>query len=218
MEKGTPSATSADSAVPVELKVDAFHLTDERFALLCRENPELRLELTAQRELLILPPTGSKTGLRNGRLTLRLATWAETDGTGLVFDSSTGFTLPNGAKRSPDASWLRRDRWDALTEAQQNGFAAGVPRLRGRITLAARPAVRPARKNAGIRGERHTARLADRPPGTARARLPRQPRRRDSGGPGIARRRGRASPIHPARQRIVVGAARRSSPQAPAEP
>lgn len=127
MEKITPSTAWADPSVPVKLKVDAFHLTDERFALLCRENPDLRLELTAQRELLILPPTGSKTGLRNSRLTHRLATWAETDRTGLVFDSSTGFTLPNGAKRSPDASWLRRERWDALTEAQQNGFAPVCP-------------------------------------------------------------------------------------------
>lgn len=127
MEKTTLFTAGADPSVPVKLKVDAFHLTDERFALLCRENPELRLELSAQRELLILPPTGSKTGLRNSRLTFRLATWAETDRTGLVFDSSTGFTLPNGAKRSPDASWLRRERWDALTEAQQNGFAPVCP-------------------------------------------------------------------------------------------
>lgn len=127
MEKITPSTAWADPSVPVKLKVNAFHLTDERFALLCRENPELRLELTAQRELLIMPPTGSKTGLRNSRLTLRLATWAEADGTGLVFDSSTGFTLPNGAKRSPDASWLRRDRWEALTDTQQNGFAPVCP-------------------------------------------------------------------------------------------
>ena len=127
MEKITPSTAWGDPSVPVKLKVDAFHLTDEGFALLCCENPELRLELSAQRELLILPPTGSKTGLRNSRLTFRLATWAETDRTGLVFDSSTGFTLPNGAKRSPDASWLRRERWDALTEAQQNGFAPVCP-------------------------------------------------------------------------------------------
>lgn len=127
MEKTTPSTAWGNPSVPVKLKVDAFHLTDERFALLCRENPDLRLELTAQRELLIMPPTGSKTGLRNSRLTHRLATWAEADGTGFVFDSSTGFTLPNGAKRSPDASWLRRQRWDALTEAQQNGFAPVCP-------------------------------------------------------------------------------------------
>lgn len=127
MEKITPSTAWADPSAPVKLKVNAFRLTDERFALLCRENPELRLELTAQRELLIMPPTGSKTGLRNSRLTLRLATWAEADGTGLVFDSSTGFTLPNGAKRSPDASWLRRDRWEALTDTQQNGFAPVCP-------------------------------------------------------------------------------------------
>ncbi|MFH1266206.1 MAG: Uma2 family endonuclease, partial [Planctomycetota bacterium] len=60
-------------------------------------------------------------------LNQRLANWAEQDGTGLSFDSSTGFSLPNGAKRSPDASWLRRERWDALTEREQEGFAPLCP-------------------------------------------------------------------------------------------
>ena len=76
---------------------------------------------------MIMPPTGTKTGWRNSRITQRLANWAETDGTGLVFDSSTGFTLPSGAKRSPDSSWVRRERWDALTEAQQDSFAPVCP-------------------------------------------------------------------------------------------
>ena len=98
----------AEYSIPMKINVQAVRLTDEQFALLCQENPELRLELTAQHELVIMPPTGSKTGLRNSKLTQRLANWAETDGTGLIFDSSTGFMLPNGAKRSPDGSWLRR--------------------------------------------------------------------------------------------------------------
>ena len=120
-------ATWVEYSIPVKLKVQAAKLTDEQFALLCQENPELRLELTAQHELMIMPPTGSKTGWRNSRITQRLANWAETDGTGLVFDSSTGFTLPNGAKFSPDSSWVRRERWDALTEAQQDSFAPLCP-------------------------------------------------------------------------------------------
>ena len=117
----------AEYSIPVKINVQAVQLTDEQFMLLCRENPDLRLELTAQHELVIMPPTGAKTGWRNSKLTQRLANWAETDGTGLVFDSSTGFRLPNGAKRSPDGSWLRRARWEALPEAQQNGFAPLCP-------------------------------------------------------------------------------------------
>ena len=117
----------AEYSIPVKINVRAVQLTDEQFVLLCQENPELRLELTAQHELVIMPPTGSKTGWRNSRITQRLANWAETDGTGLVFDSSTEFMLPNGAKRSPDVSWLRRVRWEALTELQQNGFAPLCP-------------------------------------------------------------------------------------------
>ena len=101
----------------MKLKVPAAKLTDEQFALLCQENPELWLELTAQHELMIMPPTGSKTGWRNSKLRYHLVAWAEPDGTGLVFDSSTGFTPPNGAKRSLDSS-VRRERWEALTEAQ----------------------------------------------------------------------------------------------------
>ena len=117
----------AEYSIPVKINVQAVQLTDEQFVLLCQENPELRLELTAQHELVIMPPTGSKTGWRNSKLTQRLANWAETDRTGLVFDSSTGFILPNGAKRSPDGSWVRRARWEALTETQQNGFAPLCP-------------------------------------------------------------------------------------------
>lgn len=97
-------ATWAEYSIPVKLKVQAAKLTDEQLALLCQENLELRLELTSQHELMIMPPKGSKTGWRNSRITQRLANWAETVGTGLIFDFSTGFTLPNGDERSPDSS------------------------------------------------------------------------------------------------------------------
>jgi Uma2 family endonuclease len=109
------------------LNLQSVELSDEQFYRLCGDNPELRIELTAQKELIIMSPTGSKTGWRGGRIFQRLANWAEADGTGLAFDSSTGFTLPNGAKRSPDAAWVRRERWDALTEEQQDEFAPLCP-------------------------------------------------------------------------------------------
>jgi Uma2 family endonuclease len=104
-----------------------MRLTPEQFVLLCQENDNLRFELTAQQELIIMPPTGSETGQRSGKVFLRVGNWAEADGTGIVFDSSTGFTLPNGAIRSPDASWIKRERWDALTKEQQVGFAPICP-------------------------------------------------------------------------------------------
>ncbi|MGH2544342.1 MAG: Uma2 family endonuclease [Ardenticatenaceae bacterium] len=112
---------------PLRLDVESVGLTDEQFYRLCQDNPELRIELTANRELVIMSPTGSKTRWRNSRLNQRLANWAEQDGTGLSFDSSTGFTLPNGAKRSPDASWVRRAIWEALSEEEQEGFAPLCP-------------------------------------------------------------------------------------------
>ncbi len=118
---------TAELSVPFKLNVQATRLTEEQFTRLCQENPELRIELTAQQELVIMPPTGSETGRRNSTLTQRLANWAETDGTGIVFDSSTLFTLPNGAKRSPDASWVRKERWNALTKDQREGFAPLCP-------------------------------------------------------------------------------------------
>ena len=124
---------------PMKLSVRALKLTDEQFAQLCRENPELRLELTAKRELVIMPPTGSETGLRNGRITYLLVAWADKDGTGISFDSSTGFTLSNGAIRSPDASWIQREKWEALTKDQREGFAPLCPdfviELRSRTDL-----------------------------------------------------------------------------------
>lgn len=71
--------------------------------------------------------SGSKTGWRKSKINQRLANWAEEDGTGVAFDSSTGFTLPDGAKRSPDAAWVRHEVWQALTDEQQEEFATICP-------------------------------------------------------------------------------------------
>jgi Uma2 family endonuclease len=111
----------------MKLSVRAIKLTNEQFAQLCRENPELRLELTAQKELVIMPPTGSETGRCNSRITYLLVAWTDKDGTGVAFDSSTGFTLPNGAIHSPDASWVKREKWEALTKEQREEFAPLCP-------------------------------------------------------------------------------------------
>jgi Uma2 family endonuclease len=121
------SQSAATTELNVKLNVQAIRLTAEQFARLCQGNPELQLELTAQQELVIMSPTGAKTGRRNSRLTRHLDTWAEQDGSGIAFDSSTMFTLPNGAIRSPDASWVRLERWEKLTEDQQEGFAPLCP-------------------------------------------------------------------------------------------
>ncbi|MUL35575.1 Uma2 family endonuclease [Gloeocapsopsis dulcis] len=89
-------------------------LTDEQFYQLCQANPDLKLERTATGEIVMSPPTGWGTGKRNSKLTQRLSNWAENDGTGVTFDSSSGFKLPNGANRSPDAAWVKQERIDAL--------------------------------------------------------------------------------------------------------
>ena len=91
-----------------------IELTDEQFFQLCQNNQDLRIERTAQGELIIMPPTGWGSGNRNGRLTQRLFNWTDANGAGVAFDSSTGYKLPNGANRSPDASWISRERLEVL--------------------------------------------------------------------------------------------------------
>ena len=109
------------------MDLTSLRLTAAEFEQLCRDNPDLRLELTSNGGLIVMPPAGSRTGERNASLTTYLKTWAQKDGTGVAFDSSTGFTLPDSAVLSPDASWVRREKWDALTEEQQEAFAPLCP-------------------------------------------------------------------------------------------
>jgi len=110
------------------LNLDAIvQLTADAFYALCRANPDIKFERTAKGELIVMPPTGGETGSRNSKLNQRLANWAEADGTGITFDSSTGFKLPNGANRSPDAAWILLTRWEALTPEQRRRFPPIAP-------------------------------------------------------------------------------------------
>src|SRR5215813_8062017 len=95
--------------IPEELLGIRQPVTPEQFEQLCSEYDELRLELTSTGELIVMPPTGSLTGKRNIDLTSQLQVWSKKDATGVGFDCNAGFTLPNGAIRSPDASWIKRE-------------------------------------------------------------------------------------------------------------
>jgi Uma2 family endonuclease len=105
-----------------------LYVTQEQFVALAAINRDLQLERTAQGELIVNPPTGWETGERNRSITGQLDRWyEETENLGKAFDSSTGFILPNGANRSPDASWVSKARWDALTTEQKGTFANICP-------------------------------------------------------------------------------------------
>jgi Uma2 family endonuclease len=120
--------TQLDDYIPSELiGLTQGPVTPEQFERLCAKYSEMRLELTSTGELIVMPPTGSQTGVRNANLTIQLGVWARKDGTGVSFDSSSLFALPNNARRSPDASWVRRKKWDLLTSWQKEGFAPICP-------------------------------------------------------------------------------------------
>ena len=120
--------TQADEYIPQEL-IELTHqsVTSEQFEELCIKYDELRLELTSTGELIVMPPASSETGARNANLTYQLMAWTIKNGSGICFGSSAGFTLPNGAIRSPDASWIKRDRWSTLTDRERQGFAPISP-------------------------------------------------------------------------------------------
>lgn len=104
-----------------------IQLTDEQFFQLCQINELIRFERNADGTLLLMPLVGGLTSICNANLTYQLGIWNRDDTLGIAFDSSTGFTLPNGAVRSPDAFWLKRERWDALTQEQKERFAPVCP-------------------------------------------------------------------------------------------
>jgi Uma2 family endonuclease len=104
-----------------------FRFTDDEFERYCAEHADLRIEMDSEGEMIIQLPVVTEGGGRNFHLTGRFYAWVESDSTGVGFDSSTGFTLPNGAKRSPDVSWMRRERWDALPAKQKSRFARICP-------------------------------------------------------------------------------------------
>jgi Uma2 family endonuclease len=114
-------------ASPLVLDFKAIEMTDDQFVQFCADNDDLRIELTAKRELIVMPPTNLETGSENLSLSAQLYNWTRQDGSGIGFDSSSMFTLPNGAVRSLDASWMLRERWVALPLEERRRFSHIVP-------------------------------------------------------------------------------------------
>ncbi len=104
-----------------------FKVTHEQFEQIAVVNRDLRLERTATGELIVMAPTGSETGNRNLDISGQLWLWNRQTKLGIAFDSSSGFKLPNGADRSPDASWVKLERWQTLTPKEREGFAPLCP-------------------------------------------------------------------------------------------
>jgi Uma2 family endonuclease len=118
----------ATEIIPMVLQLQpAIALTEDQFYELCQLNRDFRIERNTMGELVIMPPTGSETDQHNFDIIVQLGIWTKQDGTGVGFGSSGGFTLPNGAVRSPDAAWIKCDRWEAIPAELRKKFAPICP-------------------------------------------------------------------------------------------
>jgi Uma2 family endonuclease len=112
--------------LPVRLRWER-PMTDEELLRFCEANEALRIERDADGEILVMTPSGNRTGRRNAYVIQMLGTWADADGRGYHFDSNTGFTLPDGSMRMPDAAWVEAARWDVLSAEEKDGFSPLCP-------------------------------------------------------------------------------------------
>ncbi|MCC3592614.1 Uma2 family endonuclease [Microcoleus sp. PH2017_28_MFU_U_A] len=102
-------------------------INDDQFYQLCRQNPEVKFERNAQGEITVMSPTGGETGNSNAEINADFVIWNRRTKLGVCFDSSTCFKLPSGANRSPDVSWIKQERWDALTPEEKQKFPPIAP-------------------------------------------------------------------------------------------
>src|SRR6185503_9653842 len=120
--------TEADEYIPADVaRLMQQPVTPEQYEQLVYKHDDLWLELTSSGELILMPPTGLESDRRNFNLILQLGTWAQTDGSGVGFGPAGIFGLPNGARRIPDAAWVKREKWDRLTKDQQKRFGPLCP-------------------------------------------------------------------------------------------
>ena len=126
-EAPAPASEATYLPSPLTLNFRAIEMTDDQLVQFCADNRELRIELTAKKELIIMPPANPTSSQENSSLTAQIYFWTKRDGRGLCFDSSAGFTFPNGAMRSPDASWIARERWESLDAADRRRFSHIAP-------------------------------------------------------------------------------------------
>jgi Uma2 family endonuclease len=120
---------SVETAIsePVLLDFSTVKLTDEQFYLLCVQNPDRKLELTAEGVLIVMAPVGGESGNRESEIDIDLGIWNRRTKLGKTFSSSTIFRLPSGSQRSPDVAWVKLDRWEALTVEQRKKFPPLAP-------------------------------------------------------------------------------------------
>ena len=109
------------------LNIRALEMTEDQLLQLCSDNGDLRIELTANRELIIMPPNGLEGSWQEGELYLQVGNWAKQDGTGRAFGPNAGYTLPNGAVRAPDVSWMPLSRWESVRREDQTKFGHTFP-------------------------------------------------------------------------------------------
>ncbi len=124
----TRAEQATDTTLPIVLRLSpVIEMTEEQFLAFCEINHEARIERSAEGELEIMPPAGMYSSNRNIKVSARLEVWTVRDGTGIAFDSSGGFTLPNGAVRGPDAAWIPKSRLAELTTEDKRGFGHICP-------------------------------------------------------------------------------------------
>jgi Uma2 family endonuclease len=102
-------------------------MSDKEFYDFCQQNELLHLERDENKQILIMPPTSANTGIKNTNLLVELANWNRKKNMGVCFDSSTGFTLPDGSVRSPDVSWITKEKWDQISDSERDEFAHVCP-------------------------------------------------------------------------------------------
>ena len=123
-----PPAIETETGLWLALNIRSLHLTDDQLLRFFRDNDdEYRFEVSAQQELIIMAPSTPKSDHRNAEVTRQLGNWAKQDGAGVFFGSNAMFTLPNGAKRSPDGAWISKARWNRLSEEEKDSLTRIVP-------------------------------------------------------------------------------------------
>ncbi len=116
----------AEMPLPLRFRPET-PMSDEELVRFCAANDFLRVERDANGEILVMTPAGNNTGRKNAYLIQVLGAWSDADGRGYAFDSNTGFTLPDGSMRSPDAAWIQAVRWDALSALDKERFSPICP-------------------------------------------------------------------------------------------
>ncbi|HMV49503.1 MAG TPA: Uma2 family endonuclease [Blastocatellia bacterium] len=109
------------------LRLEEGRFSQADFEFFAAENSDLQLEMSKEGEMIVMMPTGFEGSKRNAKLTARLVIWADEEGSGIAVEATAGFILPNGAERSPDAAWVRKERCEAFTPAQREKFLPLCP-------------------------------------------------------------------------------------------